>query len=779
MAILYRAPNGESMKSRLKYINALKNIGQFENVNGKKDIELDRVVLIYAENGRGKTTLSSILRSLTSQDPLPVVERRRLGTRKAPYVELELADGTKPVFKKGRWQQSGPNILIFDDHYIDSNIHSGLVVEAEHRRHLHEVIVGSKGVSLQAEHQRLIDKTTEHNRKLLEIKNAIGHRDLAGMTLEDFCKLAREPKLNDKIEIAEREATAKSKEEGLLKQPNFEELRLPEFELSEIESTLETDISGIDAKSEQTVLSHLKYIGSNRETWIHEGLEISHKTRDELCPFCGQSVSSVDLLRHYRRYFSAEYDALKQSIEDHLQCIQKGHASVARESFSLDVANVRSRYEFWTDYCNVDSVELDESEILEDWAAAQAGLQTALEAKSKSPLDSMAISESTRDLVAKYDCHRQSIDSINMTIAESKDTVEEFLAVIASKTSDEIDQELARLKAIRERFSKELSALCDSYLKEQRLKERTEKDRDAAKVAIETYMNDVFPNSETRINRYLGQFGAGFRLKGLSSSVRKGGTTCNYSLLVNSSEVPVAGGTVAEEDASFKNTMSAGDRNTLAYAVFLAAVDDEPDLDEAIVVFDDPISSLDDQRSYTTVETIVGLIPRVAQTIVLSHNRRFLCRVWEHFKSQGCTSLEIVRLGAGSTIQHWNVSEDSKTEHDRRHSMFVRYLEGSSQSNDLRMIAQAIRPHLEAYFRIARPGAFPPKTLMDKFIQDCRKKTGTSEEVLDQQHIDELAAIVKFANRFHHDTNPAWETESITDGELSGFVRRMQKLVAS
>jgi hypothetical protein len=32
--------------------------------------------------------------------------------------------------------------------------------------------------------------------------------------------------------------------------------------------------------------------------------------------------------------------------------------------------------------------------------------------------------------------------------------------------------------------------------------------------------------------------------------------------------------------------------------------------------------------------------------------------------------------------------------------------------------------------------------------------------------------MVEYANRFHHDTNPAWETEAINDGELRGFVEQ-------
>jgi hypothetical protein len=73
---------------------------------------------------------------------------------------------------------------------------------------------------------------------------------------------------------------------------------------------------------------------------------------------------------------------------------------------------------------------------------------------------------------------------------------------------------------------------------------------------------------------------------------------------------------------------------------------------------------------------------------------------------------------------------------------------------------------------VACPEHFPPGTLLGQFRNACRQSQGTPEQVLDQATIRELDEIVEYANRFHHDTNPAWETEAINDGELRGFVDR-------
>lgn len=57
-------------------LRLLKNIGQFHSA--ANSIPLAKFALIYAENGRGKTTLAAVLRSLSTGDPIPIAERRRL-----------------------------------------------------------------------------------------------------------------------------------------------------------------------------------------------------------------------------------------------------------------------------------------------------------------------------------------------------------------------------------------------------------------------------------------------------------------------------------------------------------------------------------------------------------------------------------------------------------------------------------------------------------------------------------------------------------------------------
>ena len=283
----------------------------------------------------------------------------------------------------------------------------------------------------------------------------------------------------------------------------------------------------------------------------------------------------------------------------------------------------------------------------------------------------------------------------------------------------------------------------------------------------------MFPGLQDGVNYHLDQFNASFRIDSLVPTNIGGGSgsTCTYNVVINNSPIAVRSANIPQGEPSFRNSLSAGDRNTLALALFFSSLDQSLDLDKTVVVIDDPISSLDDHRSLTTIQAVRGLSERAGQAIVLSHNKRFLCDVWNGADHKECISLEIAQNGAKSTIRAWDVSKDAVTEHDQRHILLQEY--ASSQAGNKKEVAAAIRLHLEGFLRVACPDNFPPGKLLGRFLEDCRNKVGSPDEVLNADTIQKLGRIVEYGNRFHHDTNSA----EINATELEGFVRRTLSFV--
>jgi wobble nucleotide-excising tRNase len=217
--------------------------------------------------------------------------------------------------------------------------------------------------------------------------------------------------------------------------------------------------------------------------------------------------------------------------------------------------------------------------------------------------------------------------------------------------------------------------------------------------------------------------------------------------------------------------LSAGDRNTLALAFFFASLDQDLQISQKTVVIDDPMTSLDEHRSLTTIQEMRRLADRVRQVIIMSHSKPFLCALWESADVTTRTALRIIRDGAGSTLAAWNVNRDCITEHDRRHALVTAYIQGKPNLDE-RAVAAALRHILESFCRVAYPADFPPGSLLGPFLGICNQRKNTPSEILAASNITELRNLLDYANKFHHETNLAYETETINDQELLDFCKR-------
>jgi wobble nucleotide-excising tRNase len=756
-------------------IQLLRNIGQFDSVSTAATIPLARLTLVYSENGRGKTTLAAVLRSLATGDPLPIAERRRLAAQHPPHVVVECSGGPPPaIFENNAWNRTVAGLVVFDDVFIDQNVHSGLAVQAHHRQNLHELILGAQAVTLSRQLQDLVVKIETHNRELRAKERVIPTAARGPYSVDDFCALPPRSDIDEAIQEAERALAAAREQDAVLTTPAFEPLVLPAFDLVAIEQVLQRDLPALDSATLARVQTHLAGLGKGGEGWVADGigrlLQRQEAASAQACPFCAQDLHESPLIQHYRAYFSDAYASLNREVAEALAAVNRAHGGEQAAGFERAVRVTVERRQFWSRFCEVAEVRLDTAVVVRDWKAARDAVVAHLLVKQASPIEPMQLPGETRALVGIFDAHCTAIATINGRLREANQAIEVARERVATANSTALAEDIARLKAVKARHEAATVSLCDDYLRERAAKEATEGQRDQTKTALEQHRTTVFPGYQTAINLYLPRFNAGFRLDSIAYANTRGGPTCTYNVIINNTPVPVDGADPAPGRPSFRNTLSAGDRNTLALAFFFASLDQDAGIVDRVVIIDDPISSLDDHRTFTTVQEIRRLAERAGQVIVLSHNKPFLCRLWEGADSTARASLEVARDGAGSTLRDWDVARDSITEHDRRHSRLRDFV--GSNAGDLREVARSIRPHLEGFLRVACPERFTPGTLLGPFLNLCRQRQGSPTAILDQSAIQELDEVVQYANRFHHDTNPAWETEAINDGELRGFVER-------
>ena len=755
----------------VRSLNLIRNVGRFDSVTAGAALPFSRVTVVYAENGRGKTTLAAILRSLSSGQGGPILERRRLGAQHPPHVVVDLDGGAPAMFQNGAWSRTAPNVVIFDDNFVAANVCSGIEVAASHRQNLHELIIGAQGVALNAALQAEVDKIEVHNRDLRDKENAIPAHRRGAMDVDAFCALALPPNLAREIEEAERRLAAARESGRIAAAPPLPTIALPEIDLDGVAAILAKGLPELDADALARVQAHVADLGRGGELWIGEGVGFAdrlagHGRGD--CPFCAQDLAGSPVLAHYRAYFGEAYNGLKAEIVAATGAFAAAHGGDVPAAFERTVREAVERHGFWKAFTEVPDIAIDTAEIALRWKAAREGLSALLEAKRAAPLDAVVIPDDLRDAVTAHNARCAALALTSEALLQTNAQIDLVKEQARDANLPTLEADVGRLRAAEARHDPAVAPLCDAYLAEKAAKAATERARRAARTALDGHRQTAFPQYGTAINDFLQRFNAPFRVGPVDAVNNRGGSAASYTLLIDGNQVPLAG---AEGDQSFRNTLSAGDRNTLALAFFFASLQHDPARAQKVVVIDDPMTSLDEHRTLHTLQEIDRLARDATSMIVLSHSKPFLLGVWDKCQQLPKAALEVRRAAVGSTLAAWDVNAAMVTEHDRRYADVVAYLNQADPTME-RRVAEALRPMLEAFARVAYPADFPPGTLLGPFHAACVQRLGGLREIMRAASAQELRAILDFANRYHHDTNAAYATELINDAELSDFARR-------
>jgi len=745
----------------------LRNTGQFDSVSPPPNIEFTPFSLVYAENGRGKTTIASIFRSLATGDTNLVMDRKRLGSQHDPHIVVSHGGG-QSVFQNGTWSQTLPDIAIYDDSFVADNICSGVELQTSHRQNLHELILGSQGVALSNALKSHVAKIEEHNVELRAKGTAIPGVARGPLAVEAFCNLQEDPDINEKLREADRRLAAAKAADVIRQNSVFSPLELPDFDTAEINRVLETTLDGLNVDAATKLREHIVSIGNGGEEWVADGMSrIINKHDDGFCPFCAQDLGGSDVVSLYRQYFSEAYNTLKATIQETHNGVRDTHGQDVPTAFERSVLKAIQTHGFWNRFVELLELEIDTAAISRAWTTAREAVMDHLTTKAASPLEPMSLSPGALAAVHAYRAKIAEIAEVSERLIgfnAQLDIVKEQSAAddLAALTND-----LVKLKAQKARYEPDIANLCDAYLVERAAKAETEKLRDQARHDLDQYRQHIFPTYETAINDYLRRFAASFRIAEVQSVNNRAGSAATYCVVINSHNVNVS----ADAGPTFKNTLSAGDRNTLALAFFFASLEHDPDIAQKIVVIDDPMTSLDDHRTLRTRHEIKGLHNRVSQLIILSHSKQFLCALWENSNTNARCAIRINRVGASSELTEWDVRNDSISEHDKRHELVCSYLNAADPAIE-REVAAALRPIMEVFVRVAYPQHFPPGLTLGPFHLQCQQRIGQADEIMTLADTAELRALLDYANNFHHDKNPTWETEVINDIELTDFAQR-------
>lgn len=712
-------------------VENLVSIGKFRNYHATGQVNFKKLTLIYGDNGGGKTTLTSVFRSLTTNNP--EIIRSRISTNHTTAQAAQISQlGTPNVFLTfgaNGWTNQFPDIEIFDIHFVNDNIYSGFDFNDEHRKQLHQFVIGAQGVAIQNQiEQNKIAKTNSRQTQTnieTQLIQQVGN-NLTNELINTFLIIpaAQANGIDQQITNAETSlvnANANTIIQTLQPLSSITKITTDVDFTSLIEDLQSTSQTIQNAALETLFSQHCEDLSANTltgsENWLQRGFAYveSKQSRNETnitCPFCKQDIDiNSDILKAYASKFNADFNALVQRLKAHLLSLQNFNLEAAIQAINnINQTNI-ARITSWTPHLP-NSIQSPVFNIIENEANLRTEFQNLIDSvqqKMENPTVAGATAPAT--------VFQTSGQTINANIESYNQTVEIYNTAITTfrssiKTVATAQLEVDRLKRIKKRFETPIDTLCNQLTTEKQTLRALETAYTQLSQQQQAAATAFFNNYQAQINHYLGNvFRTHYRIDNIVHVAPRGRATqsqIGYKLTIDGNDISFT----PNQPFNAKECLSEGDKSTIALAFFLSKLDIDPNKQNKILIFDDPLSSLDTNRRAYTIGIIRALFQQLKQVVVLSHNEYFLHEIGKDIgTAQKCT-LRITEdfVAKASKIEICDLDELVKIEYFKH----IERLEAFRSNPDINLkdsVLGWLRNVLEAHLRF-------------KFYKEIRSMTG-------------------------------------------------------
>ena len=762
----------------LREVKYLQNIGRFEKGQSVAGAAFGPCTLVFGENGWGKSTLADLLRSLTMHNPDIVIGRKTLagGPEQKAVVQFE---GQQAVFDDGAWSGIRPRIAVYDSVFVNENVFSGDVVTNEHLKKQYGMVVGEEGVRRVRRIVELDNENRENNsqsrvveEKLDGIVRAVGPE---GMTRKEFLAIEAIADVDAKIEAKERQVQRASRAKELKGAGEPRALPVPtetdKFRKS-VHSTIDEIAEGAASAVREHIAKHEKKGrggAMTHESWLEAGTAFVDVAE---CAFCGQSLDDRTLVDSYAEFFSDAYKALSADVKAKRDTFARYEKREYRGQADEIVVQNETLYAYWKEAGQIEPPELKGIEAAIRDMEAAARLFDAVFLEKQGNLTEAATGRNVEVAITAWNEGREAIVRLNGGVEAHVAKIKALKESVDETELPRLDKELRTLQAAKRRHENQTAAVISKLKDHEEKKKRIAKEKADEKKALNEHGRVITATLGKTINSYLGRLNAGFKIDYREPNYQGKEPAASYQILIN--DVPVSPRSTSENlaEASFRNTLSAGDKSTLALALFLAKLNADPALGETIVVLDDPFTSLDNFRRQFTAIEIRKLCGSAAQTIVLSHDKNFLRLLWEKIDQSKMKCLAIQTGAPGmTTIAPYDIESETRSRHITERMKIEEFVEG--EPDEAAYIRTRLRTVCEDFYRRGDPKLFREAASLETIIRILEDAPGEHPY---KDAIEDLRDINEYSRGQHHaeiENDPSGES---TDEELKGFSRRVLKL---
>ncbi|MCM2341409.1 AAA family ATPase [Rhodoferax sp.] len=750
----------------LERISDIQGIGLLHQANGKPHT-CHRATLIYADNGRGKSTLATTIRSVSTGNAALISAYKTIDGTLPPKVVLQFGSGHKVNFVNGVWSEKRPEILVFDAEFIGRNVHSGGAVSTDHRKNLLEFALGEAAVAART----AVDAATTASKAASDLVTSLisqlsGHHP--GMLLQQFEQLPDEFDIDTKVAELNKRILAASNVAAIQVKQIPKAATEPSFDLDDMFAGLALSLKDVHADAEQIVKQHVaKLGGKGAEGWLSQGL---HFGDGFSCPFCDQDVSSNQLVSAYQAHFNAAYAALKSTVAGLQEKVAAGMADSVIEGIGKSVGIAAAQAAAWAEHVQTKNIIFDFETANASLKALREFLLELTRKKQSEPLEALGSAEDKTKAVGLWEQVLTPIREANAAIQMAEGLISTYKIQLDGENAVQLQQQVLRLQAIKRRYDPQVVTLLVQLATARTGVNSADKTKKAARENLDSLMTSTLGRYQTSINTLLKNFGASFSIKGMSANFRGNAPRSDYGLLLRGKDVALEGGS-----PSFATALSEGDKRTLAFAFFVASTLVDPKLASRVVVVDDPMCSLDLNRRHHTRTVLRKIYAKAEQLIVLAHDPYFLRDLRDALKKDDSTApIAMFQLTAApqnyTDFASLDIDQECESDYARHHRLLNNFSIGNG--GDPAMVAKAVRPMLEGYLHRRFPGLVPKGLMFGQVVVHIRDSMTPSPLCHAANLVDELNEINDYVGQFHHDTIPDADAASISAPELKTFVDR-------
>jgi wobble nucleotide-excising tRNase len=492
-------------------------------------------------------------------------------------------------------------------------------------------------------------------------------------------------------------------------------------------------------------------------------------------------MTGLDILHAYNAFFSGELQAQEQARSTLRTATTQAFGEEARNRIRETLTSHATERTWWADaaeFAFTLPFDLDLASILTAHEAAYQAIIGVLDRKQGNPGNATTLSpteqqtfdawEGMAATVAKYNA---GLQAINVTLAQKQ-------AEAGTTDLAPLQEALASLEASRKRHQQEVVDAYAAHDAAVRAKADAQRAKQAANDALRDQANALLADYGGRINELLELFTANFRIVcggNNNNYVTFGGGQPSGQLAIEILGRKIASSPTDAADPgrpSLANTLSGGDRSALALAFFLAMVEQEPDLPDSIVVFDDPFHSQDRSRQSRTIERIHALARITRQCFVFSHDLDF-ARAVAPIHGVRTRTFKLDPLTDRIALECKELDMLPSRAYETKYSLLIDFItHPENYGAHLNAIAGTLRTILEEYLQLKFPLRWEAGVdWLGIMIGKIRVATGDDPLVRCQGLVDDITDVNNYSQRFHHRTTGA--TADIPDArELVTYAKQ-------